>query len=129
MSRAVDRPKCGKCDRPVLLDRPIKIAGEDFTKTVLESEVPVLVDFFADWCAPCHALAPHLDQVAMEGVGRLIVAKLDSDRDPQLSQKYRIRGLPTVLLFRGGAEVDRVVGMDPDGIHALAAVARAEGES
>jgi thioredoxin 2 len=120
MNRASDRPKCGKCERPILLDRPLKVEGDDFQRTVLESQVPVLVDFYADWCAPCHMLAPHLDQIASEGVGSLLVVKLDSDRAPTLSQKYGIRGLPTILLFRDGQEAGRVVGMDPGGIRGLA---------
>jgi thioredoxin 2 len=120
MARAKDRPKCGKCQRPILLDRPVKVDGEDFEKTVLQSQVPVLVDFYADWCGPCHMLAPHLDQIASEGVGSLLVVKLDSDRAPDLSQRFSIRGLPTVLLFQDGVEAGRVVGMDPAGIRALA---------
>lgn len=124
MDRAGDRPLCGKCRRPILLDRPVKVEAEDFQKTVLESQVPVLVDFYADWCAPCRMLAPHLDQVATQGVGRLLVAKVDSDRAPELSQRFGIRGLPTVVLFRNGAEADRVVGMDPAGIQRLGAAAQ-----
>ncbi|HSG50016.1 MAG TPA: thioredoxin domain-containing protein, partial [Longimicrobiales bacterium] len=121
MDRAGDRPKCGKCQRPILMDRPLKVDPDDFQKTVLESQVPVLVDFYADWCAPCRMLAPHLDRVAAAGVGRLLVAKVDSDRAPELSQRFGIRGLPTVVLFRDGAEADRVVGMDPAGIQRLGA--------
>lgn len=124
MDRAKDRPKCGKCDRPILLDRPVTVAPEDFPATVLKSQVPVLVDFYADWCGPCHMLAPHLDQVASAGVGHLLVVKLDSDRAPELSQQYQIRGLPTVLLFHQGREAERVVGMDPPGIARLGGRAR-----
>lgn len=124
MDRAKDRPKCGKCQRPILLDRPVKVEAEDFQATVLESQVPVLVDFYADWCGPCRMLAPHLDQVASAGVGELLVVKVDSDRAPELSQRFGIRGLPTVVLFRDGAEADRVVGMDPQGIQTMAQRAR-----
>lgn len=121
MDRAEDRPRCGKCQRPILMDRPLKVEADDFERTVLESGVPVLVDFYADWCAPCRMLAPHLDQVAAAGVGSLIVAKVDSDRAPELAQRFGIRGLPTVVLFRDCGEVDRVVGMDPAGIQRLGA--------
>ena len=124
MTRAKDRPKCGKCERPMLLDRPVKVEADDFASTVLKSDVPVLVDFYADWCGPCRMLAPHLDQVASGGVGRLLVAKVDSDRAQALSQTYQIRGLPTVVLFHDGREVDRVVGMDPAGIASLGEKAR-----
>lgn len=119
MERAQDRPRCGKCERPILLDRPVKVEAGDFPKTVEASQVPVLVDFFADWCGPCHMLAPHLDEIASAGAGKLLVVKVDSDRAPDLAQKYRISGLPTVVLFRDGAEAERVVGMDPQGIRAM----------
>jgi thioredoxin 2 len=119
MDRAKDRPKCGKCQKPILLDRPLKVEAEDFPTTVLQADVPVLVDFFADWCGPCHMLAPHLDQIAGEQVGHLLVVKVDSDRAPDLSRTYHITGLPTLVLFQDGAEARRVVGMDPQGIRAM----------
>lgn len=119
MARAGDRPKCGKCQKPILLDRPLKVEADDFPTTVLDADVPVLVDFFADWCGPCHMLAPHLDEIAGATVGRLLVVKVDSDRSPELSRTHHITGLPTLVLFRDGAEANRVVGMDPQGIRAM----------
>lgn len=119
MDRASDRPRCGKCEKPMLLDRPLKVAAEDFDTTVLQCDVPVLVDFYADWCGPCHMLAPHLDAIAGEAVGRLLVVKVDSDRAGELAQRYAISGLPTVVLFDDGQEVRRVVGMDPRGVRGL----------
>lgn len=119
-ARAGDRPKCGECERPLLLDRPMPVTDQDLQRVIRESDIPVVVDFYADWCGPCHMLAPHLDQIASEGVGSLLVVKLDSDRAPDLSQRFSIRGLPTVLLFQDGVEAGRVVGMDPAGIRALA---------
>jgi len=119
VDRAEDRPTCGKCQKPILLDRPVKIEADDFPATVLAADVPVLVDFFADWCGPCHMLAPHLDQIAGAEVGRLLVVKVDSDRAQELSRSYRISGLPTLVLFRDGSEAGRVVGMDPQGIRAM----------
>lgn len=119
MERATDRPLCGKCRKPILLDRPLKVDAEDFPATVLQAGVPVLVDFFADWCGPCHMLAPHLDEIAGAEVGRMLVVKLDSDRAPELSQAYHITGLPTLVMFKDGAEARRVVGMDPQGIRAM----------
>lgn len=121
MDRASDRPRCGKCEKPMLLDRPLKVTADDFETTVLKSDVPVLVDFYADWCGPCHMLAPHLDAIAGEEVGRMLVAKVDSDRAQALAQRYGISGLPTVVLFDRGEEVQRVVGMDPQGIRTMVA--------
>ena len=118
-SRAADRPRCGKCERPLLLDRPVKVSEEDFGKTVLESELPVLVDFYADWCQPCKAVAPVVDEIARDHQGKLLVAKVDSDHAPRLSMQYGIRGIPTLILYRGGSEVGRVVGADAKSIRDL----------
>lgn len=120
LRKAGDRPRCGSCEKPMLLDRPVKVEEEDFQRTVLGSEGPVLVDFYADWCGPCKAMAPLLDEIARQETGRLLVAKLDTDRAPGLSQKLGIRGIPTLILFDGGEEVDRAVGFDPDRVRELA---------
>lgn len=119
--RAADRPKCGKCGRPILLDRPLKVDESDFDETVLGAGIPVLVDFYADWCGPCRMAAPILDEIAGAHVGGLLVAKVDSDRAPGLSQRYGVRSIPTLLVFRDGAEVDRLVGFDPGALRGLAA--------
>jgi thioredoxin 2 len=119
LARAADRPRCGKCERPLLLDRPIKVSQEDFPRTVLESDAPVLVDFYADWCAPCKVVAPVVDELAHDNVGRLLVAKVDSDHAPQLSMQMGIRGIPTLILFNDGAEIGRVVGADVRGLREL----------
>lgn len=98
----------------------MKIAGDDFDRTVLEAEVPVLVDFYADWCAPCKIVAPVMDEIAQKRSGSLLVAKLDTDQAPQISARYGIRGIPTMILFRAGQEVGRVVGADVAGLRELA---------
>jgi thioredoxin 2 len=110
VSRAEDRPKCGECGRPFLLDRPVKIAGEDLERVVADAEVPVLIDFYADWCGPCKMMAPILDDFASDHSGGLLVGKLDTDAAPAVSAKYGIRGIPTLILFSGGAEVARQTG-------------------
>jgi thioredoxin 2 len=115
-TRAADRPRCGSCERPVLLDRPFKVSQEDFDRTVLQAGVPVLVDFYADWCGPCKMIAPVVDELAQSHVGELMVAKVDSDLAPDLSVRFGIRGIPTLIVFQDGGEVERVVGFDPDGL-------------
>ncbi|MSR35886.1 MAG: thioredoxin [Gemmatimonadetes bacterium] len=120
-ARAADRPQCGQCQKPLLLDRPIKVEEADFAKIVLEASAPVLVDFYADWCAPCKMVAPLVDQLAREHAGRVLVAKVDTDRAPQLSVEHKIRGIPTLILFKGGAEVARSVGFEPDKVKAMVA--------
>ena len=112
-SRAGDRPKCGKCARPMLLDRPWPLTGDSFARTVEGSEVPVLVDFYADWCGPCKMMAPAVDALAAKYLGRALVAKLDTDRAPELSSRLGIRGLPTTAVFVHGKEVARQTGALP----------------
>ncbi|HEX6058982.1 MAG TPA: thioredoxin [Gemmatimonadaceae bacterium] len=114
-ARAADRPKCGKCGRPMLLDRPIKLDDETFERTIASAEVPVLVDFYADWCGPCKAMAPAVDEVARRKMGQALVAKLDTDRAQQTATRYGIRGIPTVIVFKGGKEAARRSGAMPVG--------------
>ena len=110
MDRASDRPACGECGRPFLLDRPVKITGEDLERVIRETDVPVLVDFYADWCGPCKIMAPVLDDLAADRVGSVLMAKLDTDANPQVASAMGIRGIPTLILFRDGAEVARQTG-------------------
>ena len=112
-ARASDRPKCGKCGKPILLDRPVKLDAETFDRTVRESEVPVLVDFYADWCGPCKMMAPHIDAIAAEYQGRAVIAKLDTDRAQAISQSFQVRGIPTTIVFKDGKEAKRRVGAMP----------------
>jgi thioredoxin len=98
----------------MLLDRPVKVNEDDFDRTVLGAGVPVLVDFYADWCAPCKMVAPVVDDIARQRMGELLVVKVDTDFAPGLARRYGIRGIPTVVLFDGGTEVARSVGFEPD---------------
>ena len=112
-ARAADRPKCGKCGRPILLDRPLPLDDETFDRTVQSSEVPVLVDFYADWCGPCKMMAPFVDQLAGKYVGRALVAKLDTERAQRTAMQFQIRSIPTVIVFRGGRPVAQQLGAVP----------------
>jgi thioredoxin 2 len=113
VGRVSDRPKCGECGKPMLLDRPIRVSDQDLERVVSGTEVPVLVDFYADWCGPCKMMAPVLDDVAREYQGRALVVKLDTDRNPTMAVRFAIRGIPTLIVFRDGREVSREVGAVP----------------
>lgn len=86
------------------------VSDADFDTAVLQSKEPVLVDFHAEWCGPCKAMAPALEQVAMEMAGKLKVVKVDVDQNPGITQKYKIQAMPTLIMFNGGKEVNRNVG-------------------
>ena len=121
MSRADQHPKCAECGKPFLLDRPVKVEQEHFDTTVLKSEVPVIVDFYADWCGPCRMMAPIIDEIAQEKAGEMLVAKVDTDRAPEVSTRYGIRSLPFFGRFEHGKLVKTVVGaVGRDGLKGLA---------
>ncbi|HVD62542.1 MAG TPA: thioredoxin [Gemmatimonadaceae bacterium] len=110
VTRAADRPKCGKCGKPMLLDRPLHLNDETFARTIAESTVPVFVDFYADWCGPCKIMAPSVDKLAADYTGRAIVAKLNTDESQKTSMSFNIRGIPTSVVFDGGKEIARQSG-------------------
>lgn len=113
LSRADQQPKCGECGRPILLDRPVPVAGEEFAQVIGDAEVPVVVDFYADWCGPCKVMAPIFDEIAREQQGKVLVAKLDTDRNQATARQFDIRGIPTLIIFKNGREVARQVGAVP----------------
>ena len=95
------------------MTEPIAVTDDNFEEEVLEASLPVLTDFWADWCGPCHALAPIVQQVAADYDGRLKVTKLDVDTNPLTATRYGIRGIPTMIVFKGGQPVETLVGWMP----------------
>ncbi len=95
------------------MSEPKAVGDKDFIQEVLESDTPVLVDFWADWCAPCKMVAPLIDELAEEYDGKIKFTKVDVDDNPQTAMQYGIRSIPTLLFFKGGAPVDQVVGVVP----------------
>jgi thioredoxin 1 len=93
-----------------LAAKPVAISDRTFDSEVLKSATPVLVDFWATWCPPCKMLAPILEEIATERDGQIKIAKLDTDENPAAPQKFGVMSLPTLILFKDGAEVSRVVG-------------------
>jgi thioredoxin 2 len=111
LERAVQGPKCGDCGRPIRLDRPLKVTDSDFDHVVKGADVPVVVDFHADWCGPCKMMAPTLDEFARTQVGKVLVLKLDTDANQTTAQRFGIKGIPTLIAFAKGGETGRHVGM------------------
>ena len=88
----------------------IHVTDSSFEEDVLKSEAPVMVDYWAEWCGPCKMIAPILDEIAAEYTGKLTVAKVNIDANPQTPQKYAVRGIPTLMIFKGGEVIGTKVG-------------------
>ena len=94
---------------------PVTVTDTDFEETVLKSELPVLVDFWADWCMPCKMIAPIVEELSQEYDGKFGFAKVDVDSNPKTAMNYGIRSIPTLLIFKDGKPVDQIVGAVPKG--------------
>jgi len=111
--RMTDGPKCGVCAAPLNLSHPITLTDATFDRVVRETSLPILVDFYADWCGPCRMMAPAVDELARSSAGHALVAKLDTDASQKVASRYQIRGIPTVIVFRHGGEERRQSGVMP----------------
>ncbi len=91
----------------------LEVTDSNFDGEILKSALPVLIDFWAVWCAPCRAIAPHVEALATEYAGKIRVGKMDIDSNPQIASQYEIRSIPTLLVFKGGQVVGQLVGAVP----------------
>jgi thioredoxin 2 len=107
--------RCGKCQTALpALQSPVEVPGADlFDALIAQSPLPIVVDFWAPWCGPCRVVAPELEKVAVSRHGHWIIAKVNTDAVPTLGDRYRIRSIPTMMVFAGGREVGRTSGARP----------------
>ncbi|TWU24338.1 Thioredoxin-2 [Novipirellula galeiformis] len=109
-SKTHDKPVCGKCKQPLLPTQPVDLSEDQFAKFIARTDVPVLVDFWAPWCGPCRMMAPDFAKAAETLSPRIILAKLNTEAAPQTASRFSISGIPTMILFKAGAEVARQSG-------------------
>ena len=105
--------QCGKCKQALFNSQPIELNDADFQRFIDKNELPVLVDFWAEWCGPCKMMAPIFKDVCGDMQHQLRFAKVDTEKAQLVSQRYAIRSIPTLILFKGGKEVDRLAGALP----------------
>jgi thioredoxin 2 len=111
--RAQDDPKCGKCGEQVFPRRPVNVTDDSWRAEVEDCPLPVLVDFWAPWCAPCKLVGPILEQLAAERAGKLKIVKLNVDENPRSAALHRVQSIPTMVLLRGPLQLDQMVGALP----------------
>ena len=110
VDRAGEDPKCGKCGAALLDGEPAELGESQLETFVQRTELPVLVDFWAPWCGPCRAMAPHFERAARNLKDRVRLVKVNTEEAPGLAARYGIRAIPTLVLFRNGTETKRMSG-------------------
>ncbi|MEA1891028.1 MAG: thioredoxin TrxC [Pseudomonadota bacterium] len=108
--RLNDQPACGKCHKPVLDGLPVNLGSQTFDRFISKNDLPVVVDFWAAWCGPCKMMAPVFSQLASRMSAQMRFAKVDTEQAQDISARFNIRSIPTMVLFKNGKEADRVSG-------------------
>lgn len=109
-ARLAQQPVCGKCKQPLFAAKPPELTGQSFAKFIGNNELPVVVDFWADWCGPCKSMAPAFAEAAKSLHPKVILAKLNTETAQSVAGNYAIRSIPTLIMFKGGREVARQPG-------------------